>query len=55
MPATSMPTPGGSKSAVATAGTVLASVAQPLCTWNWKCTATMYIATRASPVSGLQP
>src|SRR5450755_908882 len=49
-----MATPGGNKSAVATAGTVLASVGPPLWTRNWKCTATANNASSTRPASGLQ-
>src|SRR5947207_13730952 len=54
MHAISIATPGGSSMAVATAGTVLASVVQPLCTLNWKCTATTYSDSKINADSGIQ-
>src|SRR5258708_1112419 len=45
--------PGGSSSAVATAGTVLASVTQPLCTVNRKCTAMTYSVNRINAENGV--
>src|SRR5437879_2510061 len=53
-PAISITRPGGSSRAVATAGTVLASVVQPLCTLNWKCTAKTYSDSRTSAENGVQ-
>src|ERR1700687_452342 len=54
IPAISITRPGGSSSAVATAGTVLASVIQPLCTVNRKCTAMTYNVNRINAENGVQ-